>query len=96
MCTPTTGSPTITLFQLRSNYHTIFNSQINQTFIGIYNCERMLLLSTRFNKQLTLSKKLVATNMLTKFTLEKRGSVQLARLFERDGRCVQSLTDHSP
>lgn len=27
MCTPTTGSPTITLFQLRSNYHTLLNSQ---------------------------------------------------------------------
>jgi len=27
MCTPTTGSPTITLFQLRSNYHTVLNSQ---------------------------------------------------------------------
>ena len=25
MCTPTAGSPTITLFQLRSNYHTLFN-----------------------------------------------------------------------
>ena len=27
MCNPTTGSPTITLFQLRSNYHTILNSR---------------------------------------------------------------------
>ena len=27
MCTPTTGSPTITLFQLRSNCHTLLNSQ---------------------------------------------------------------------
>jgi len=25
MCNPTTGSPTITLFQLRSNYYTVFN-----------------------------------------------------------------------
>ena len=25
MCNPTTGSPTITLFQLRSNYHTLLN-----------------------------------------------------------------------
>lgn len=25
MCTPTAGSPTITLFQLRSNYHTLLN-----------------------------------------------------------------------
>ena len=32
MCTPTTGSPTITLFQLRSNYHTLFNVQINYYF----------------------------------------------------------------
>ena len=30
MCTPTTGSPTITLFQLRSNCHTLLNSQIVQ------------------------------------------------------------------
>ena len=26
MFTPTTGSPTITLFQLRSNYYTVLNS----------------------------------------------------------------------
>ena len=25
MCTPTAGSPTITLFQLRSNYHALLN-----------------------------------------------------------------------
>ena len=30
MCTPTTGSPTITLFQLRSNYHTVYNSPGNK------------------------------------------------------------------
>jgi len=27
MCNPTTGSPTITLCQLRPNYHTVFNVQ---------------------------------------------------------------------
>jgi len=32
MCTPTTGSPTITLFQLRSNYHILLNSQIILAF----------------------------------------------------------------
>ena len=26
LCIPTTGSPTITLLQLRSNYHTVFDS----------------------------------------------------------------------
>jgi len=32
VCTPTTGSPTITLFQLRSNYHTVYNSPGDKHF----------------------------------------------------------------
>jgi len=34
---PTTGSPTITLFQLRSNYHTILNIQKTSAFKNLKN-----------------------------------------------------------
>jgi len=57
MCTPTTGSPTITLFQLRSNYHTLLNSQtvkllkfINKlrsaSYLKYYNLENEASIST--------------------------------------------------
>ena len=69
ICNPTTGSPTITLFQLRSNYRFIFNFLPRELF----NSPQMRVLTTK-----------------------RTDSVQLKRLFERDGRCVQSLTDHSP
>ncbi len=74
MCNPTTGSPTITLFQLRSNYHTGLEEQV-KVYLVRYEPKAYPLWNKPKRHRLDF------------------GTV---RLFERDGRCVQSLIYHSP
>ena len=138
MFNPTAGSPTITLFQLRSNCRTLLNSHKLPVFIQYFhttltkhkitsyiykiyyryflyikisNCNLIqhhlglrlvlvvyiikLIIVYNLNPNLNL---LYTTYVGYYYVLEKivLSSFQPTQLFERDGRCVQSLTDHSP
>ena len=77
MCNPTTGSPTITLFQLRSNYHTGLDPQSKHS------------LDNKYPTSNVTKGRFVAYYF-------KLLNFQTMQLFERDGRCVQSLIYHSP
>ena len=85
MCNPTAGSPTITLFQLHSNCHTRLESQTFNTLAAF----------VKF--QLTYAR--LNSNKLKKFltyVYKSQSNFRKIQLFERDGRCVQSLIYHSP
>ena len=85
MCNPTTGSPTITLFQLHSNCHTRHDPQKITHFLEKENHAPPFLAGA-----------LKLTALLQRGI--KFGSLDFKKiqLFERDGRCVQSLIRYSP
>jgi hypothetical protein len=78
--TPTTGSPTITLFQLHSNYHTGLNPQKTKVL-------KIVNFNLKFQIFFVFFFKLCSGKLL---------DFQTIQFFERDGRCVQSLIYHSP
>jgi len=85
MCNPTAGSPTITLFQLRSNCHIGLESQI----IVILNVCFLINIRSLFKKKKILK-------IMKLYIYNNQSNFQTIQLFERDGRCVQSLICHSP
>jgi hypothetical protein len=86
MCNPKTGSPTITLCQLRPNHHFVFNLPKG------YTLSNLRTLNKGVRNKLRPSTEAESVNALC----SPRYSLEPTQLFGRDGRCVQSLIDHSP